>query len=184
MNFLPNLTKWKSQDTWNPSHGTWSNVLWISCQWLSEKPKAIISAMGPTSFFLLSPIDPIFFSKKMDDAETHFGAVDYTLWGGGVSCTSWACNRNQQDPKCRMGSTKMCQCASKHILNGQMGSKGKKSQGNCGFNLFHQKLPRQYDIKAPVVVQSSRHVLWISCECYELKSVLRISCECDELKSL
>jgi len=50
---------------------------------LSEKPKAIISAMGPTSFFLLSPIDPIFFSKKMDDAETHFGAVDYTLWGVG-----------------------------------------------------------------------------------------------------
>jgi len=49
------------------------------------------------SFFslsdLLSPIH-IFFSKKHDDAQTHFGVANYRLWI--LLCTFWDCNRHQK----------------------------------------------------------------------------------------
>lgn len=65
------------------------------------------------SFFslsdLLGPIH-IFFSKKLDDAQTHFGVAHYRLWI--LLCTFWDCNRHQ----------KICLDTSKHILDRKMGS--------------------------------------------------------------
>ncbi len=37
-------------------------------------------------------------------------------------------NKSRKDPKFIVGSTKMCPGISRHILDGQMGSQGKKKQ--------------------------------------------------------
>jgi hypothetical protein len=48
------------------------------------------------SFSSLSDFGPIhiFFSKKHDDAQTHFGVAHYRLWI--LLCTFWDCNRHQK----------------------------------------------------------------------------------------
>jgi hypothetical protein len=76
----------------------------------------------------------IFFGKKMDDAQTHFGSM---------LCTSWGCNGHVTrlplwpqhlhritGPKVCMGSTKKSLGITTHILDRRKGSQGKTEASN------------------------------------------------------